>query len=47
MFKMTVRPVDGRQLKVQLAAESAERAKVYAMNRWPGAKVGSIEIVTQ
>jgi hypothetical protein len=47
MFKMTVKPVDGPQLKVQFAAESAKRAEVYATNRWPGARVSDIEIVTQ
>ena len=47
MFKMTVKPVDGPQLKIQFAAESAKRAEVYAMNRWPGAKVSGIEAVKQ
>ena len=30
---------------VQLQAETAKHAKTYAINRWPGAKVGGVKEV--
>ncbi len=45
MFKIIVKPVNSPQLKVQFEAENARRAKRYALNRWPGAKVLVLEAV--
>lgn len=46
-FKLTVVPVEGPKLVLQLQAESASRAKAYAVNRWPDANVTKIEEVKQ
>ena len=47
LFKLTVAPAEGPKLVLQLQAEDAKRAKVYAINRWPDAKVTKIEEVKQ
>ena len=46
MYRLMVKPTDGQRMKVALHAEDAERAKRYALNRWPGAAVGEAEPVT-
>jgi len=46
MYRVTVRPTDGQRMMVLLQAEDAERAVLYASNRWPGAVVGEAALVT-
>jgi len=46
MYRVTVKPTDGQRMMVLLQAEDAERAVLYASNRWPGAAVGEAEPVT-
>jgi hypothetical protein len=46
MYRLMVKPTDGQRMKVVLHAEDAERAKLYALNRWPGAAVSEPEPVT-
>jgi len=46
MYRVTVKPTDGQRMMVLLQAEDAERAVLYASNRWPGAAVGEAELVT-
>jgi hypothetical protein len=45
MYRLTVKPVDGQKMRVLLPAESADRAVLYAENRWPGAIVSDAERV--
>jgi hypothetical protein len=46
MYRLMVKPTDGQRMKVVLHAEDAERAKLYALNRWPSAAVSEPEPVT-
>ena len=45
MYRLTVKPVDSQKMRVLLPAESADRAVLYAENRWPGAMVSDAERV--
>ena len=46
MYRVTVKPTDGQRMMVLLQAEDAERAVLYASNRWPGSIVSEAEPVT-
>ena len=46
MYRVTVKPTDGQRMMVLLQAEDAERAVLYASNRWPGSTVSDAELVT-
>jgi hypothetical protein len=45
MYRVTVKPTDGQRMMVLLQAEDAERAVLYASNRWPGSTVSDAELV--
>lgn len=47
MYRISVKPSDGRRMVIQLPAESKARARVYVRNRWPNSSIGTVEVVKQ
>lgn len=41
MYRLTVKPVDSKPMKVLMRAENSKMALRYASNRWPRAAVSS------
>ena len=45
MYRLTVKPVDSKPMKVLMSAENSKMALRYALNRWPHAAVSSPKLV--